>query len=160
MYAGQLGMDCRYCHNTVERSSYAAIPPTQTCMNCHTNIRPASPKLAKIKESFETGKPMQWVKVHKLGDYAYFDHSAHVSRGVGCATCHGRIDRMERVTLHAPLSMGWCLECHRNPNGNLRPVDRLTDMAFDPASLTDVERAKLRDLYHINPSENCSTCHR
>jgi hypothetical protein len=161
VHAGQLGMDCRYCHNTVEKSSFAAIPPTQTCMNCHTQIRPESPKLALVKESYETGLPIEWVKVNRVGDYAYFNHAAHVNRGIGCVTCHGRIDRMEIVYQANPLSMGWCLDCHRNPEQNLRPVAEMTNMAFDPtAALTVEERAALKAQYHIAPSEQCSTCHR
>lgn len=161
MHAGQLGLDCRYCHNTVERSSYAAIPPTQTCMNCHTQIRKDSPRLSLVKDSYETGKSIQWTKVHKVGDYAYFNHSAHVNRGVGCATCHGRIDRMEVVAQFSPLSMGWCLNCHRNPDQNLRPLDRITDMAFNPAvDVSEQKRAELKANLAIQPSEQCSTCHR
>ena len=172
LHAGQLGMDCRYCHNTVERAGHAAIPPTQTCMNCHTHIRPESPKLVAVKASYESGLPIEWVRVHRLGDYAYFDHSAHVNRGVGCVTCHGRIDQMERVYRSKTLSMGWCLECHRDPEPNLRPVSEMTNMSWGGTfGLTDEERTALAgrlaeqrehvlDLYHISPSENCSTCHR
>lgn len=161
MHAGTLGMDCRYCHNTVERSAYAAIPPTQTCMNCHTQIHATSPQLAVVRESFETGMPIPWVKVHDLPDFSYFDHAAHVNRGVGCVSCHGRVDQMEVVRQYAPLSMGWCLECHRNPEPNLRPTDTMTIMSFDQRrELSRDERLSLRDLFHINPSENCSTCHR
>lgn len=161
MHAGQLGMDCRYCHNTVERSSYAAIPPTQTCMNCHTQIRKDSPRLTALKASYETGNPMRWIKVHKIGDYAYFNHSAHVNRGLGCATCHGRIDRMDVVYQFSPLSMGWCLNCHRDPDQNLRPVDHMTDMGFNPAAdVTAEARAQLKAQFAIQPSEHCSTCHR
>ena len=122
-HAGKLGMDCRYCHNTVERTGFAAVPATQTCMNCHTQIHRDSPKLEKVKQSYETGMPIEWVKVHKLADYAYFNHSAHINRGVGCVECHGRVDQMEEVYRVAPLSMGWCLECHRQPVDRLRPVD-------------------------------------
>ncbi|MFO0828049.1 MAG: cytochrome c3 family protein [Phycisphaerales bacterium] len=160
IHAGQLGMDCRYCHNTVERSGFAAIPPTQTCMNCHTAIRPESPKLAQVRSSAETGMPIPWIKVHKIGDYAYFNHSAHVNRGVGCATCHGRVDRMDVVARVAPLSMGWCLQCHRNPVNNLRPRGEVTNMAFDMQGLSDAERQQLRDQFQIAPSQDCSTCHR
>jgi hypothetical protein len=161
VHAGELGMDCRYCHNTVEHAAFAAVPPTQTCMNCHTQIRPESPKLAKVQESYRSGMPIDWVKVHKIGDYAYFDHSAHVNRGIGCVECHGRIDRMEVVHQHAPLSMGWCLDCHRNPDERLRPVTEMTNMSFNAATdLTEAERVALKDQYHINPNSNCSTCHR
>ncbi|MBL9150260.1 MAG: cytochrome c3 family protein [Phycisphaerae bacterium] len=160
LHAGQLGMDCRYCHNTVERSGFAAVPPTQTCMNCHTGIRPSSPKLEALRESATTGNPVTWIKVHKLGDYAYFDHSAHVNRGVGCVTCHGRIDRMEVVYRYAPLSMGWCLDCHRDPINNLRPPSEMTNMTFDMQSLSREERESLKSQFLIKPSEDCSTCHR
>jgi hypothetical protein len=161
LHAGQLGMDCRYCHNTVEHAAFAAVPPTQTCMNCHTQVRPESPNLRLVRESFESGLPIEWVKVHKNPDYAFFDHSAHIARGVGCVECHGRIDRMEIVYQTSSLSMGWCLDCHRDPVDRLRPLDRITDMAFDQRTeLSRAEREALRDMYHISPSENCSTCHR
>jgi len=161
VHAGMLGMDCRYCHNTVEYSAHAAIPPTQTCMNCHTQIHAESPQLALVRESFRSGRPIEWIKVHDLPDYSYFDHSAHVNRGVGCVDCHGRVDQMEIVWQHAPLSMGWCLDCHRNPEPHLRPIDTITIMSLDAArDLTREERLSLKDLYHISPSENCSTCHR
>ena len=130
-------------------------------MNCHTQIRKDSPRLSLVKDSYETGKSIQWTKVHKVGDYAYFNHSAHVNRGVGCATCHGRIDRMEVVAQFSPLSMGWCLNCHRNPDQNLRPLDRITDMAFNPAvDVSEQKRAELKANLAIQPSEQCSTCHR
>jgi hypothetical protein len=130
-------------------------------MNCHTQVRKDSPRLAEVRSSYETGNPIKWVKVHKVGDYAYFNHAAHVSRGIGCATCHGRIDRMEVVYQHSPLSMGWCLSCHRNPEPNLRPVDRVTDMAFNPmADLTAEARAQIKAQFALQPSEHCSTCHR
>ena len=161
LHAGELGMDCRYCHNTVERAAHAAVPPTQTCMNCHTSIRPESPKLEKVKASYETGLPVEWIWVNRIADYAYFDHSAHVNRGVGCVTCHGRVDQMEVVERKRPLSMGWCLECHRNPINNLRPVSEMTNLAYDQAvELDEQQRMALVNLYHIHPSENCSTCHR
>jgi hypothetical protein len=130
-------------------------------MNCHTHVRPESPNLRLVRESFESGLPIKWVKVHNNPDYAYFDHSAHINRGVGCVECHGRIDRMEIVYQSSSLSMGWCLECHRDPVDRLRPLDRITDMAFDQrVELSRAEREALRDMYHISPSENCSTCHR
>jgi hypothetical protein len=161
LHAGELGMDCRYCHTSVEKAAHASVPPTQTCMNCHTQIRPQSPKLADVRESYETGLPVEWTRIHKLPDFAYFDHSAHVNRGIGCVSCHGRIDNMEVVYQKSPLSMGWCLECHRNPEINLRPTSEITNLAFD--SLTDqtaADREALKKKYHISPSEDCSTCHR
>ena len=161
LHAGQLGLDCRYCHNTVERAAHAAVPPTQTCMNCHKSIRPESEKLAKVKQSYETGLPIEWIWVNRIADFTYFDHSAHVNRGVGCVTCHGRIDQMEVVERKRSLSMGWCLDCHRDPVMNLRPVSQMTNLAWDQTvELDEQERQALVHLYHIQPSENCSTCHR
>ena len=161
LHAGKLGLDCRYCHTTVEKAAHAAVPPTQTCMNCHTQIHRESPKLAKVRESYETGMPIEWIKVHKIGDYAYFNHAAHVTRGVSCVECHGRVDQMEVVQRAVPLSMGWCLDCHRNPDMNLRPIDQITNLSYDPATeLTDAQRLELKNKFHIAPSEDCSTCHR
>lgn len=160
-HAGELGLDCRYCHSTVERSWFAAVPSTQVCMNCHTQIRKGSPLLAPVKSSYESGMPIEWIKVHKLPDYAYFDHSAHVNRGVSCVECHGRVDQMAVVTRVKPLSMGWCLECHRDPIDRLRPVSKITTLSWDQnTQMTREEREGIARLYHITPSENCSTCHR
>jgi len=161
LHVGKLGLDCRYCHTTVERTSFAAVPPTQTCMNCHTQIHRESPKLAEVRSSYETGLPIEWVKVHKLPDYSYFNHAAHVNRGVSCVECHGRVDQMEVVYRHSPLAMGWCLECHRDPIDRLRPVSQITNLAWDQRTeMTREQREALATQYHINPSENCSTCHR
>ncbi|MFM7260327.1 MAG: cytochrome c3 family protein [bacterium] len=161
LHAGELGMDCRYCHTSVEKAAHASVPPTQTCMNCHTQIRPQSPKLADVRESYQTGLPVEWTRIHKLPDFAYFDHSAHVNRGIGCVSCHGRIDNMEVVYQKSPLSMGWCLECHRNPEINLRPTSEITNLAFDSAAdQTAADREALKKKYHISPSEDSSTCHR
>lgn len=161
LHAGKLGMDCRYCHNTVEQAAHAAIPPSSTCMNCHSAIQPESIKwkLAPLLEAHEKGLPVPWVRVHDLPGYAYFNHSAHVRRGVGCVSCHGRVDRMTEVYQAKRLSMSWCLECHRNPEPNLRPLDKITDMewkAEDQAALG----AQLRAEYNINPPTDCSACHR
>jgi menaquinone reductase, multiheme cytochrome c subunit len=160
MHAGQLGIDCRYCHNTVEWAAFAAAPPTATCLNCHATIAPDSVKLLVIRESAASGDPVHWVKVHDLPDYVYFDHSAHVSRGVGCYSCHGRVDKMEQVTQVYTLSMGWCLECHRNPDAQLRPQEFITKMDWIPNENPEVLGAKLRKENNINPSTDCSTCHR
>ena len=132
LHAGQLGIDCRYCHTSVESSGFAAIPPTSTCMNCHHAIRTDSPKVAPILASYESGKPIEWVKVHDLPDYAYFNHSVHVNAGVSCVECHGRVDRMDAkgVSTVENLSMSWCLECHRNPEANLRPRSEVTNLAW------------------------------
>jgi hypothetical protein len=160
LHAGQLGMDCRYCHTTVERAAFAAVPPTQTCMNCHKQVRSASPRLLPVRESYASGLPIPWVKVHDLPDYTYFDHSAHVRAGVGCASCHGRVDTMEVVQQVQPLSMGWCLDCHRNPDPHLRPPELVTAMDWvapgDPAEYG----RRLREAAGIKPSVDCWTCHR
>lgn len=150
MHAGQLGLDCRYCHSTVEKAAFAAIPASQVCMNCHSIIRKDSPRLKPVFESFQTGKPVNWIKVHDLPDYVYFNHSAHVNQGIGCVSCHGRIDRMDVVHQEAPLSMGWCLECHRDPAKNLRPRDQITNMNWKP---TDHPLAKAQNLDPKKPED-------
>lgn len=163
LHAGDLGIDCRYCHNTVEYAAKAAIPPTQTCMNCHTQIHKDSAKLVALVESYNTGKPVMWKRVHDLPDYAYFNHAAHVTRGVSCVSCHGRVDRMEVVTQMEPLSMGWCLECHRNPEVHLRDPSTVTDLGWVFAGTADEEqqyRSFWKELHQIEPSQDCSTCHR
>jgi len=158
LHVGQLGLDCRYCHANVERSAHAMIPPTQTCMICHARVLTDSIKLAPVRQSADKGVSIGWVRVHDLPDYAYFDHSAHVSRGVGCRSCHGRVDRMERVAQVERLSMGWCLECHRNPEPHLRPQELVT--AMDCSSDDPGLGARLRREKHLEPSTDCSTCHR
>ncbi len=160
LHAGELGIDCRYCHNTVERAAYAAVPPTATCMNCHATIATDSDKLVLIRQSAASGAPIHWQKVHDLPDYVYFNHSAHVARGVGCVSCHGRVDKMERVYQAEKLSMGWCLDCHRDPEQHLRPQQYITDMTWVPAEDQAVLGARLRKENDINPSTDCSTCHR
>lgn len=177
LHVGELGLDCRYCHTGVERNSYSNIPTAQTCMNCHSKVKTESPKLEPIREAFRTGAPVNWIKVHDLPDYAYFNHSAHVNRGVGCESCHGRIDQAEVVAQVEPMSMSWCLDCHRHPEKHLRNPAQVspTFMGFD--NLTESELKKLindpgfkgdrvdygrkvaKDL-GINPPTDCSTCHR
>ena len=181
LHVGQLGMDCRYCHNTVEVAPHAAVPPTQTCINCHSvehGIRAVTtdgarnPNLQVLHDAFygtdklPRGLPIPWVRVHALPGYAYFDHSAHVNRGVGCASCHGRIDQMDVVYQAKPLSMAWCLECHRDPGPNLRPLEFITDMTWQPPT-DDAARQKLQTellaRYHIRSPAyltSCSVCHR
>jgi hypothetical protein len=161
LHAGQLGMDCRYCHANVERSFEAMVPPTQTCMGCHAVVQPESARLAPIRESWETQRPVQWVRVHNVPDHVYFDHSVHLSAGVGCVSCHGRIDRMEVVRQDQPLSMGWCLDCHRDPEDHIRPLTRLTDMRWSRDSASDTEKRVIEGLLgRALPPENCSGCHR
>jgi hypothetical protein len=158
LHAGELGIDCRYCHASVESSQEAMIPPTQTCMGCHAVVKPDSPLLAPVRESWESGEPIEWVRVHKVPEHAYFDHSAHLAAGVGCVSCHGRIDQMEVVGIREPIAMGWCLECHRNPEPHLRPRHLVTDMDWEPGDPEDEEL--IADVSSLNPPEHCSGCHR
>jgi hypothetical protein len=160
LHPGKLGIDCRYCHTTVENAAFAAIPPTQTCINCHARIRAKSDQLALVRESFGTGAPIPWVKIHDLPDYVYFNHGAHVRRGVGCVECHGRIDRMEVVAQVRTLAMSWCLDCHRRPEAHLRPPALVTQMDWVPPEDPVKYGARLRRETNINPSQDCSTCHR
>ncbi|MEX2214741.1 MAG: cytochrome c3 family protein [Phycisphaeraceae bacterium] len=164
LHAGELGIDCRYCHTTVDKAAFAAIPPTQTCMNCHATIKNDSPKLIKVvRESYVTGKPIDWIKVHNLPDYAYFNHSAHVNKGVSCVACHGRVDQMEIVYQAKTLSMSFCLDCHRAPEKHLRPLDQVTNLGWQPAGdqlklgLELKETLGIRDAAYMTA---CSTCHR
>jgi hypothetical protein len=159
LHAGQLGMDCRYCHNWVENSSHANVPPTQTCMNCHNQIKTQSEKLVEVRASWANDEPIEWVKVHHLPDYAHFSHAIHVNGGVGCETCHGRIDKMEVVYQAEPLSMGWCLECHRQPEVYLRPNAEITTMGYvQPADYVERNLERIR-AEGIQPPTNCSACH-
>jgi len=160
LHVGQLGMDCRYCHTGVEQTARATIPPTQTCMNCHSKVRANSEKLIPVRESYATGMPVPWIRVHDLPDYVYFDHSAHVRRGVGCVSCHGRIDTMEVVFQAEPLSMGWCLECHRSPEKHLRPAEFVTKLDWVPEEDQLALGSRLRETNNINPPTDCNTCHR
>ena len=162
LHAGDMGMDCRYCHVNVERSWHASVPATQVCMNCHANVKKESAKLAPVRKSWETGEPVPWVRIHKTPDYAYFPHHRHVSRGVGCVECHGRIDQMEVVAQNQPLSMSWCLECHRNPAARLRPPEFVTKMDWEPPAGETRESfgQKLVEKLKIAPPTDCSRCHR
>ena len=166
-HAGQLGMDCRYCHNHVEQSPHANIPSTQTCMNCHGQVATGSAKLLPVRESWATGVPVQWVKIHHLPDYAQFSHATHVNVGVGCESCHGRVDQMEVVYQAEPLSMGWCLDCHRNPELNLRDPADVTVMGLNAevreddetfAQYVSANQARI-EREGIKPPQNCSACH-
>lgn len=155
LHAGELGIDCRYCHANIERSAHAMIPATQTCMGCHSVVKTESARLGPIRASWASGKPVEWIKVHKLPEHVYFDHSAHLNAGVGCVTCHGRIDQMDVVRLDQPIAMQWCLECHRNPTPNLRPKDQITNMAWRP----EMAPAGWQPP-NVNPPKHCSGCHR
>jgi hypothetical protein len=160
LHVGRLGLDCRYCHSTVEYAAHAALPPTQTCMNCHKSIRAESPKLLPVRESYATGKSIEWIRVHDLPNFVYFNHSAHVRRGVGCVSCHGRIDKMDVVYQAKPLNMGWCLDCHRHPESSLRPLDKVTAMDWTPPEDPAVFGQRIRLQEDLNPSTDCWTCHR
>lgn len=162
-----LGLDCRYCHSTVETAAFAAIPPTQTCMNCHHAIKSESSALEVVRASFQTGEPIAWQKIHDLPDYTYFNHAAHVNKGVGCVTCHGRVDQMTQVFQARTLSMAWCLECHRDPEQFLRPRDQVTNTAWavlTDSGLSQAELgAQLKQHHNVAGTAfltSCSTCHR
>lgn len=160
LHAGDLGIDCRYCHVSVETSAVAGIPPTQICMNCHTLVGIKSDMLLAVRESWAQNRPIEWIRVHNLPDYAYFDHSLHVNAGVGCKSCHGRIDQMTVVEQEEPLSMGWCLECHRQPDMHLRPKDEVTNMAWIPPDNQADYAAKIKQERSLVPPEDCTGCHR
>lgn len=161
LHAGELGMDCRYCHQGIsERRPQALIPTAETCMNCHQAIKKDSPLLAPVRESAATGLSVRWVRVHELPDYVYFEHGRHVAAGVGCVSCHGRIDTMEVVRQERALSMSECLDCHRAPERQLRPLDQITNMTWQaPGDAAELGRM-LRVERGLNPPEHCSACHR
>lgn len=160
LHAGDLGMDCRYCHSNIERSAIANVPATQTCMNCHTLVLPQSEKMLAVRESWATGKPIEWVNVHLLPQYAYFNHSLHLNSGIGCISCHGNIAEMEKVQQMQPLSMSWCLDCHRNPESHLRPVDQITNMNYTPPADQAAFAERVKEEKKLNPTQDCSGCHR
>jgi hypothetical protein len=189
-HVGEEGIDCRYCHSQVEKAASAGIPPTQLCLNCHAQIWNKSPKLAAVRESFFTGKSIEWEKVHKLPHYVYFNHSIHVAKGVGCATCHGRVDQMPAIAKVNTLQMRWCLDCHRNPEKFLRPTSEVVNLKYEvPSSKDEVVKelltrglAKgdaeaqalasansdpkiafglaLKSANHVQTRVSCDTCHR
>lgn len=153
------GIDCRYCHDLVSRSPSAGVPPTERCLHCHSQIWNESPLLEAVWRSDAADEPIPWLRVHRLPDFVYFDHSAHVNNGVGCVTCHGRVDTMARVYQSAPLTMQWCLGCHRNPAPNLRPLEYITTMRLPPeAELPPGE--ELVSRLGVAPGTSCTTCHR
>lgn len=211
LHVGQLGLDCTYCHTSVEDAGFAAIPPVETCIACHNSVKTTSPKLAPLYRVYhpyldattgrptanagtadkpnprnpDQGMPIEWIKVHDLADYAYFNHQAHVTKGVSCVSCHGRVDRMgeEGVFQHENLSMGWCLECHRAPEKHLRPPDEVTNLAWTPLDDPEVVAAieagtieegdedaaqllvgnRIKKEYNVHNAaymQSCSTCHR
>ncbi|HXV84129.1 MAG TPA: cytochrome c3 family protein [Candidatus Binatia bacterium] len=154
------GIDCRYCHTSVEESSFAGIPSTKICMNCHTQIWAESPILAPVRQSFQTGKSLEWTRVHDLPGFVYFDHSIHIHKGVGCVTCHGRVDQMPLMWRENTLYMEWCLECHRNPERYVRPREQVFSMDWQPPSDQIALGEKLVREYKIKSLTSCSVCHR
>jgi hypothetical protein len=155
-----LGIDCRYCHTTVESSGFAGIPSTRICMNCHNQIWVDSPMLEPVRESLRTGKSLTWNRVHNLPEFVYFDHSIHVKKGVGCATCHGRVDQMPLTRQTASLYMEWCLECHRQPERYVRPRDQVFNLEWQPPADQWQKGLELVKERQIQRRTDCSTCHR
>jgi len=167
VHAGQLGLDCRYCHNGVEKSWFANLPGASTCMNCHTLVLKDDPRLQIVRDSATNNTPIAWVQVHRTPDYVYFNHSVHVTRGISCVECHGRIDQMDEVRHDKPLSMSFCLDCHRDPASAIRPVDKVTKLdwqwstnALEAARLQEVNGEKLVHDMKVESLISCSACHR
>jgi Cytochrome c7 and related cytochrome c len=161
-HVDQLGLDCRYCHTSVETSKVAGVPPTHTCMSCHSQIWKDSPMLAPVRESLAKNEPLRWTRVHDLPDYAYFHHGVHVQKGIGCVSCHGRVDHMPMTWKAEPMTMEWCLNCHRHPEKYIRPKDKVFDLGWKPDVDQETLGRQLLQDYHI-PVErltNCSVCHR
>lgn len=166
-HVGQLGMDCRYCHSMVEESWFSNIPSASTCMNCHNQVLKDDPRLALVRESAATGKPIPWVQIHRVPDFVYFNHAVHVNRGISCVECHGRIDQMEEVYHAKPLSMSFCLDCHNNPAAKVRPADKITDLGWtfsdDPNEAARRQESFGKQFVHdfrVESLNNCSACHR
>jgi hypothetical protein len=167
VHAGQLGLDCRYCHNGVEKSWFANLPGASTCMNCHNQVMKDDPVLQIVRDSATNNTPIPWVQVHRVPDYVYFNHSVHVTRGISCVECHGRIDQMDQVEHAKPLSMSFCLDCHRDPASAIRPVDKVTKLdwqwstnAAENARLQQINGAKFVHDWKVESLQSCSACHR
>lgn len=154
-----LGIDCRYCHHFVEKSATAGIPSQSVCMNCHNMIWSDSEMLAPVRNAFKSGSPIEWTKVHDLPDFVFFNHSIHVKKGIGCVSCHGRVDKMQLTSKEKSLQMGWCLECHRNPELFVRPRDQITSMDWKPTDQKTLGKQLVQE-YHIQSKTDCSVCHR
>jgi hypothetical protein len=154
------GIDCLYCHYEATRSKFAGAPPTSVCMNCHSQVWQESARLAPVRASYFTRTPIRWRRVHQLPEFVYFDHSAHVSHGVGCAECHGRVDLMAQVYPTQPLTMQWCLDCHRRPDEHLRPPSEITNMEWRPDRPRAEIGTEVRDRLHVEPPLSCTGCHR
>ncbi len=159
-HVGNLGIDCRYCHTSVEISAFAGLPSTRICMNCHSEVLSESDELAPVRDSSTKSTPLAWNRVHTLPDYTYFDHSAHLNKGVACVTCHGQVNQMPVVVQARSLQMGWCMDCHRDPAPSIRPRDQVTNMNWQPPADFDRLRQRLIEEYHVESKTDCSTCHR
>ena len=159
-HAGELGIDCRYCHTAVETSSRAGVLPTATCMNCHAQIWTAAAILEPIRASARDDVSIRWVKVHDLPDFVFFNHAIHVRNGIGCVTCHGRVDRMNQIWQESSLTMEWCLDCHRHPEAHVRPREHVFDLAWTPPADRPELGAELARAYGVTPRTDCTTCHR
>ncbi len=162
-HVGGIGIDCRYCHTSVEKAAFAGIPPTKTCMNCHSQIWAQSPFLEPVRASLREDRPLTWTRVHDLPDFAYFNHAIHVNKGVGCETCHGRVDKMPLMWQASSLQMAWCLDCHRNPEKFVRPREEVFTMGWQPPVDQEVLGRELVKRYQIRSEDvltSCSTCHR
>ncbi len=167
VHVDQVGLDCRYCHTGVEKSWYSNVPASSTCMNCHNQVLKDDPRLALVRESAATGRPIPWMQVHKLPEFVYFNHSVHVNRGISCVECHGQINQMDEVYHAKPLSMLFCLNCHRDPAAHLRPPDKITDLNWkwseDPVKAAEMQKLngeKFMHDWHVQSLENCASCHR
>ncbi|HZK76346.1 MAG TPA: cytochrome c3 family protein [Candidatus Kapabacteria bacterium] len=162
-HVGDDGIDCRYCHTSVESSASAGMPPIKTCMNCHSQLFSTTNYLEPVRESYKSGIPIHWTRIYDLPDYVYFNHSIHIAKGVGCATCHGRVDQMPLITQVSSLQMEWCIQCHRAPEKYLRPRSQVFNMAYVPPANQEEVGLKLKKEYHVLGEDvltSCSTCHR
>ncbi|MDX1630268.1 MAG: cytochrome c3 family protein [Thermoanaerobaculia bacterium] len=159
-HVGEVGIDCRYCHTSVEESSFAGIPSTAVCMNCHSILFDDSPMLEPVRESFRNDRPIEWTRVYDLPDFVYFDHGIHVQKGIGCTTCHGEIDEMPLTWKAVSLKMEWCLACHRDPSQHVRPRDEVFNVNWNPRNLSSSERQELASEYGLQSKTSCSACHR
>ena len=159
-----LGIDCRYCHTSVEDSAFAGMPATKTCMTCHSQVWTTAPVLEPVRESWRSDRSIEWTRVHDLPDFVYFNHSIHIKKGVGCESCHGRVDKMPLMWKANTLNMEWCLSCHREPEKHLRPRSKVFEMGWDPLRELGKTQAQLgaelKAEYGVQSLTNCSTCHR
>jgi hypothetical protein len=159
-HVGGMGIDCRYCHTSVDKAAFAGIPPTKTCMNCHAQVWSQSPTLEPVRASFRNDTSIEWTRVHDLPGFAYFNHSAHVNKGIGCSTCHGRVDQMPLTWQVKSLQMEWCLECHRQPEKFVRPKSEVYTIAYEPPADQLTLGRQLVKEYGIKTRTSCSACHR